>query len=99
MQLLYYDLHPQFPDRFCCLPIDSFWGGYSPWPKWVNAPFKELKSRVPGKIQDPVYTRDDLYSFYRDFAGAGGAVTFNLGITADGRLNERSIELVRSLKK
>ena len=81
------------------LPIDSFWGGYSPWPKWVNAPFKELKSRVPGKIQDPVYTRDDLYSFYRDFAGAGGAVTFNLGITADGRLNERSIELVRSLKK
>ena len=80
------------------LPIDSYWGAGSKWPKWANVPFKELESPVPGGIQNPVYNADELAAFYRAFLGVGGAVTFNLGITAKGRLSKASVELLRSIK-
>ncbi len=93
---------------FC---LDGFWHCWSPWEpflaqssvfrrhplhfsrKWMDG------LREKGEFPDPVFTKDELTAFMRDFTGAGGAVTVNVGITPEGRLNPKSTAWLRAVRE
>ncbi|MBO7687527.1 MAG: glycoside hydrolase family 127 protein, partial [Kiritimatiellae bacterium] len=93
---------------FC---LDGFWHCWSPWEpflaqssvfrrhplhfsrKWMNG------LREKGEFPDPVFAKDELTAFMRDFTGAGGAVTVNVGITPEGRLNPKSTAWLRAVRE
>ena len=95
--------------RHVLLPVDGFWGLYNPWPWcWIVNHWPELTRSRPeltdrfwmderrrrGEFIPAAYTAETLMPFVRGFTGAGGAVTVNVGITDEGRMNPESISLL-----
>lgn len=91
-------------------PIDGFWGPWWPWPslfdgtrwKWTHPDHFSQEAmealRKRGEFPAPLYSRRELRSFVENFTGVGGAVTINVGVSADGRINPKSLELLRAIR-
>lgn len=91
-------------------PIDGFWGPWWPWPslfdgtrwKWTHPDHFSQEAmealRKRGEFPAPLYSRRELRSFVENFTGVGGGVTINVGVSADGRINPKSLELLRAIR-
>ena len=86
--------------------IDGAWGMYWPWAKGMKPPFLETRLEMTdasalqamessGETPEPVFSRECLQRFVRDFTAIGGAVTINLGIDRKGRMNPKSLSIIR----
>lgn len=90
-------------------PIDGFWGAWWPWPplfdgtRWKKSHpdhfSKEAMNalRDRGEFPDPLYSAEELRSFVRNFTGVGGGVTINVGVSPEGRINPKSLALLKGL--
>ena len=91
-------------------PLDGFWTAWAPWhrfapgtaverehPELFSAPtLKALRDR--GEFPPTAYSAADLRRFVRDFTRVGGAVTINVGVSAEGRLNTHSLACLKALR-
>ena len=59
-------------------------------PYWV-----QQKAEMP----EPLFKADELSKYIKDCMGNGGIVTINLGIYQDGTVGEKSLQVMREVKK
>lgn len=102
-------LEPVDAVRHYLFPIDGYWGGFWPWPDGEWAGVRHLLKTRPemfdaakleamserGEFPDPIYTAEELRRYLAFIREHGGAATINVGIDAKGRINPKSIELIR----
>ena len=96
--------------RHTLFPIDGYWGAWWKWPTWTSASFQkarpelfdaEYMSRLYEKREfpTPICTEDELRACIERATGRGEAVTVNIGISPEGRLNPMSCDMVRNILK
>ena len=99
--------------RHYLFPVDGYWGGFWPWPKGEWARTEELQRTRPEmfdrkrldemlerrEFPRPIYTPERLKRFLAKARQAGSAVTINVGISPEGRLNPLSMELISSARR
>ena len=82
--------------RNISLPIDALWwhGNFE-----EEIPGTRFKTKVPpSKMEDVVFSLDELQLVVDRFSGQGGAATFNLGITSDGFMSPQAVDLLSKLR-
>lgn len=84
------------------LPIDALWGhGADPKAIWgenaKNFPFPPIDPARMDVMESPIYRDGELARLKDEFLGVGGAVTFNLGIFAEGGLGEATLAQLERL--
>ncbi len=96
--------------RHHLFPIDGYWGAFWAWPAFSRRYVdfhdrrpelfdKELMARRLERrdFPEPVCTAAELRAFLDGARRRGEAVTINIGVSPEGRLNPMSVELLRSL--
>jgi len=98
--------------RHHLFPIDGYWGGFWTWPTASWAGVQHLmptrpelfdKAAMDARLEkrdfpDPIYDVATLGAYLRKARETGSAATINIGISPEGRLNPKSIELIRAAR-
>ena len=81
------------------LPVDCFWMHGNPPPAWLpGQPYRAVEPAfASGPMEPPIYSDAVLGGFLENCLGAGGAVTFNVGIYEGGLLGEETLAQLRRL--
>lgn len=94
------------------VPIDGWWGLYCPWKaSWFKYDFPWTKYRrdlcdpqtvrnaeKKGLFPTPAYSQRELRDFAVNFTSCGAAVTFNVGVNREGRMNPHSVRRLAALR-
>lgn len=87
--------HASQPPPGCCwhalVPIDCMWAHGNGFEEWMQSPY-EIPEWIPGKMEPPLYSTEDLTFLVQNFKAAGGGVTFNVGIFQEGHLGRQTIK-------
>lgn len=81
------------------LPVDCFWMHGNPAPEWLpRHPYRQVPEGVSSApMEPPLYSDQELFSFLHNCLKPGGAVTFNVGIYAEGHLGEETVRQIQQV--
>ncbi len=81
--------------QHCLAPIDAMWAHNTPVGDWL--PEWATLTQRPAPMEPPAYGDGELMTLLGDFCGQGGAVTFNVGVFADGGMGPETVAQLERL--